>query len=101
MRTSSDLVKYIRRITYKPGWTIEAEYLSQDQVVVRLSFRAPCAVTGRTDEIQLGSRNVIDVRMIDNERSLMNYILRLIKAAEEHETLEFFKVDGVAPYYPH
>jgi hypothetical protein len=67
---------------------------------VRWEFTAPCAVTGEP-AIQVCATHILDPDLFDNERALFNRILHTVRQCEEHETLEFFKVDGAPLYDPH
>lgn len=89
------------RMSYKPGWAIEVtgSFAMPCLAILRLSWVAPCAVTGAPC-VQISATHHIDVVGI-TERHFINRILWAIKQAEEHETLEFFKLDGVAIYDPH
>jgi hypothetical protein len=108
MMTDAQMIAAIRRITYKPGWRVVAAPFNQHSgwyegdatVSVRCEFTAPCAVTGAS-EIQVCAQHLIDGRFIPDEKALFNRVLHIVRQAEEHEVLEFFKVDGVPLYDPH
>jgi hypothetical protein len=93
------------RLTYKPGWRLIVEphlpgWPDARVYQVRWEFTAPCAVTGKPD-IQVCATHVLDPYYIPDEQSLFNRILHIVRQCEEHETLEFFKVDGAPLYDPH
>jgi hypothetical protein len=95
----------LSRITYKPGWRLVVEpYFvvgrHEGAYTVRWEFNAPCAVTGKPD-IQVCSMHILDPFYIADEQALFNRILHTVRQCEEHETLEFFKVDGAPLYDPH
>jgi hypothetical protein len=100
--TEAQLRAYIERITYKPGWRIRVDpwHMDGHQLLLTLEWDAPCAVTGRP-KLQVSARHILDPLLCDSERSVLTQVLWAIKRAEEHETLEFLKVDGVAPFDPH
>lgn len=89
------------RISCKPGWVIEAKGRNGN-LVLRLSFIAPCAVTGE-DATQISMAHCCDALMLEcmDERALLNRLLWCFRQAEEHVLLKFFKLDGVAIYDPH
>lgn len=97
----ADAIAVCDRVTYKKGWAIECS-VNSDVLVLRLSFLAPCAVTGRED-IQVCSQHGFNSAMLEcmDEAAFCNRLLWVFRQAEEHEMLEFFKLDGVAIYDPH
>jgi hypothetical protein len=103
--TPAAFVAALSRITYKPGWRLRvmpyfAAFDKTAAYEVRWEFTAPCAVTG-APAIQVCSTHVIDPAYVPDEQALFNRILHTVRQCEEHETLEFFKVDGAPLYDPH
>lgn len=98
--TPAAIAAYIQRITYKPGWRLCAEPWHWDQVRLLIKWEAPCAFTGQPC-VQVSASHIIDLLCIRDERDVLTQVLWAIKRAEEHETLEFLKLDGVAPFDPH
>lgn len=99
---AADALVVADKVSYKQGWAVEARAPHgpfADIVSIRLSFIAPCAVTGK-QEVQVCATHLILVAGM-TVKSFLNRILWAIKQAEEHETLEFFKYQGVAIYDPH
>lgn len=94
----------LKSITYKPGWRIEEDDINDPHYLhYSLRFMAVCAVTGR-NEIQVAARHSICLgaeSILSLDRMIVNHVLDSIHRAERHETLEFFKVNGVAIYDPH
>lgn len=106
--TDAQIIASIKRITYKPGWRLVATpynqssgwYDGEHTVAIRCEFTAPCSVTG-AEAIQVCAQRLIDGRFITDEKALFNRVLHIVRQAEEHEVLEFFKVDGKPLYDPY
>lgn len=87
----------VSRITYKPGWELRLSEGESDWNLY-VWFRAIDAMTGETSWFR-GRRWAISPH--SDEESLVGTCLLAIKTVEEHETLEFFKYDGVSIFNPH
>lgn len=107
--TSQQVREYLQRVTYKPGWRMTVEpwrdtygsgLFHEPQLKVQFTFNAECAVTGKTDN-QVSGVQLIEPAFIESEHQLNRLMLDFILRIERHEAQEFFKVDGVAPFYPH
>lgn len=96
-----DAATYCKRVTYKRGWKLET-YASERGLDLRLTFMAPCAVTGR-GEILVTMTNFVDAYYLETlqEHHFQRYLFDIFRKAEMHELAEFFKLDGVAIYDPH
>jgi hypothetical protein len=94
------VVAIVRRITYKPGWQLQCTIMEREFLWLRLKFTAPCAIDGQ-ERLQTSAVTVLDADTLYNEHDVLVAVLWAIKRAEEHETLEFLKLNGVAPFDPH
>ncbi len=90
----SDVRAIIERITYKDGWSIEVT----DDWTLRVNFTAPDMITGEPFNFR-GRR--WPVRPDNTEDEIVGTAFLSIKIAEEHEVMEFFKLDGVSIFNPH
>lgn len=86
----------LKRIQYK-DWILSLEAVGEF-FGIRIRFYAPCAITGE-HRLQTGRLWILEDPI--TEDSIIKTVFAAIKACEEHEMMEFFKVDGVPPFSPH
>lgn len=103
----------LSRITYKPGWKIEAmrheyhepsahQFGDWNRVYLRVSVSVKDSDTGHAVMLnRFTSLMDIDLEHIDDEQVIRYFIHRAIWQMEEHEYHEWFKVDGVHVFDPH
>jgi hypothetical protein len=96
--TAKEARQILDRITYKDQWSFVLQELTQDSWVLTVWFRAPDATSGKSEWF-CGREWPISSAF--TEDSLVGTVLLAIKTIEEHEMLEFFKVDGLALFNPH
>jgi hypothetical protein len=98
--TRGEVTAFLRRVTYKPGWVLDTRHVGEGQLCLQWTFLAPCAVTGEPST-QLTGMQLVEPAFFDNEKAVERFVRHQLRNIELHELDEFFKVDGIAPYYPH
>jgi hypothetical protein len=88
----------VDRIDYKGGWWFDIGQHSGGSPYLMVRFWAKNAETG-AEEAQAGRKFLLSEHMTDSE--IIQTAFLAIKTAEEHETREAFKLDGVAVFGPH
>jgi len=100
---SADILReLVPQITYKPGWTFELHDINRGQGCegLTLSIRAQVRNSHDPDEI-IGIDHSMPVLPAAYDRdSWVRWIMEQIMLVEQHETMEFFRIAGVAPYFP-
>lgn len=99
----------INKISYRPGWKIEAHYLSGLPFVLVQAYVDTVnsdrdqALKGYPQKIVLGPDTVIDADLYGTPEEIYRRILDWIIGLEVHEAREFFRVgpDMHAPFHPH
>jgi hypothetical protein len=95
------LVALLGRFTYKPGYSFEVFRPIPGLVSLRCRYTAKDA-TNPTEDIYLNTIRPIYVSsMARDERAFMEGMRGICRDIENHETNEWLKLDGVAPFYPH
>lgn len=108
----TDALNIARRVTYKPGFRLTFDL---DQygytfgggagIVMRTGFEAPESGqhpnTGYPRKSSAVGQYVIRVYPGMTEQRLLREIFDRLIEVETHETREFFKVNGFAPFHPH
>lgn len=100
----SEIREIVRLISYKPGWTISANYGGVGGVYIQLSVDASSEDTldsqgsGRRIPWKSGKR-YLSPHMCRQE--IVGVVFSLIMAAEEHEAREWFRYRGAAIYNAH
>lgn len=103
----------LERVTYKPGWYIEAirqDYITHsvyqfgdwNSVCIRVSMSVKDSETGET--VMLNRFNSLmdyDLERLDDAEVIKYFIHRAIWEMEEHEYHEWFKFDGIHVFDPH
>lgn len=102
----------LKRVTYKPGWSVEAMRIdySEPSVYKHDWNRVYLRVTVRTKSIENGDMVLIngfnslmdiDIAPLNDEQIIEYFIHRAIWEMEEHEYHEWFKLDGICVFDPH
>lgn len=103
--TLSEAQDFLARVKYKAGWVLRLEPLPRsrsldEEARLLVSFTTTCAVTGAPN-IPIHGMELIPIGIMYSTEHLQDFIIQCLHRIESHETKEWFKVDGVAPYYPH
>lgn len=96
------LAGLVERVTYKPGWTFRLEEVSRGQGCegLTLLISAPVVDSFNPDTTVEVCHLMQVPAAAFNERSWRRWILDCILNVEQHETLEWYRVDGDQPYFP-
>lgn len=97
MRTLDEIKEVINQITYKRGWVIIVS-LDGNRPVLQVEFEGEDVVTGAIEK-QKCRKWFLSYHMCNNE--LVGTAFNAIRAAEEHETREFFKYKNERVMNPH
>lgn len=95
------LAALVPRITYKPGWTFQLSEINRGQGCEGLTL-----LIGATVKNSFGDGDVDVLHLMPvlpaayDEESWVRWILEQILLVEQHEALEFFRIDGDQPYFP-
>lgn len=96
------LADVVSRLTYKPGWQFQLTELDREQGSQGLTLCISATVPDSIDPAQtttfLHLMPVFPAAF--NERAWTRWVMEQILLVERHEALEFFRVDGEAPYFP-
>lgn len=100
------LQEVVESVTYKPGWTLalkemyrHGEHLGGGTGTT-LSVRLECEDSTKPGE-KVGLHHLFAVPPAAyNRQTWERWVLDCIIQVETHEALEFFRVDGWAPYFP-
>lgn len=98
----AEINEVLKRFTYKPGWKIRWEFsyfTREGGLTLRISYPATCAVTGEPTEIFRSQE--FQLSEFYAEEDLIQRLHTIVIEMELHEVNEWFKVNGVAPFYPH
>lgn len=84
--------EFIERVSYK-DWKFEVRGLS-----LVITIRCECSETGLPRTLA----HIFDARVHGEfgDRELRRMVFERIAQIERHEAMEFFKVDGEAPFFP-
>ena len=96
--TPTEVRDLVSKITYKDGWFILCG-VDGDRMYVQVQvIGGTCSVTrAKTD--WKGGKKYLSPYMCKQE--IVGACLAIIKAAEEHEMLEWFRYDGASIFNPH
>lgn len=107
--TRDQLEQIIGRITYKPGWRMLLRSLpdlgpggTEERHYLRVEWDAPDAagiVTARAITIRNQIR--MEPEHFADEDRVLAFVRRFIRICETHESDEWLKLDGKAPFDPH
>lgn len=91
----------VPRVTYKPGWTFELAEIDRGQGCQGLTLMIGATVR---DSFSEGSVQVLHLMPVlaaaYDEETWMGWIFEQIQLVEQHEALEFYRVDGDQPFFP-
>ena len=96
------LADLVSRMTYKPGWTFTLSECQRGQGCEGLTLMIACDDVpdswgnGRTNFLHLMP---VLPAAFDRE-SWMIWLYEQVALVEKHESMEFFKIDGEAPFFP-
>jgi hypothetical protein len=100
------LVNVLERVTYKPGWEMSVDHVERrgehldGGEGLTLSIRFPCEDSTRPGETtKLNHLFVVPPAEYSRE-TWERWLLDCLIEVETHEAMEFFKVDGWAPFFP-
>jgi hypothetical protein len=96
------LAALVAKITYKPGWTFELQEIDRGQGCQGLTLLIGATVPDSCNDGQtVGVLHLMPVLPAAyDEDSWIGWVMEQIHLVEQHEMLEFFKVDGEAPFFP-
>lgn len=96
------LADVVNRVTYKPGWTFELREIDRGQGCQGLTLLIGAQLVDSSNPGQtVGVMHLMPVLPAAyDEASWTGWVLEQIQLVEQHETLEFFQVDGQAPFFP-
>lgn len=96
------LQRVVARVTYKPGWTFELQEISRGQGCEGLTLLVGATLTDSSNP----SERVDVLHLMPvlpaayDEASWTGWVLEQVQLVEQHEMLEFFQIDGEAPFFP-
>lgn len=95
------LADLVPRLTYKPNWTFALQEVSRGQGCEGLTLMIGAKVP---DSFGNGETEVLHLMPVMpaayDEESWTRWILEQILLVEQHEALEFFRIDGEQAYFP-
>jgi hypothetical protein len=105
----------LKRITYKPGWKIEASriekgvrpsvsFIGWERVTILVTSEIEDASNPKINHITLcryTSLQDYDIERLSDEEVIRYFIHRAIWEMEQHEYHEWFKFDGICVFDPH
>lgn len=96
----------VASVTYKPGWTLALKYMKRHGEHLAggegltLSVRVTCDDSTKAGE-KVGLHHLFAVPPAAyNWTTWERWVLDCLIQVETHEALEWFKVNGCAPYFP-
>lgn len=100
-KATAVLAGLVPRITYKPGWTFELREIDRGQGCEGLTLCIGATVKDSTTDGQVSILHLMPVLPAAyDEDTWLGWILEQVLLVEQHEAMEFLKVDGDAPYFP-
>lgn len=94
----------VGRITYKPGWKIVVDGEPWERfspIMFHLTWSAFDATGQHPGMIPVQLTQMAYRDEFYNERDVVRFVFECIRQAEQHETDEFFKLDGRCVHAPH
>lgn len=99
MITPKQVQDTIAACTYKPEWRIFAKGdLYTGKMFIQIEVQGVCSVSKKPTAWKTGKR-YLSPYMCSQE--IVGVIFSLVKAAEEHEMLEWFRYKGASIFNPH
>lgn len=90
---SATLEKLLPRVTYKQGWSFRT-----DGARLVITLTTPNSLNAK-QEVTIHHTCPLCPWPMD-ERGLYRWLFEQISKVERHESMEFFRIDGHAPYFP-
>lgn len=95
------LAALVPRITYKPGWTFELKEISRGQGSEGLTLCIGATVKNSFGDDLVGILHLMPViPAAYDEDTWKRWILDQILLVEQHECMEFYRIDGEQPFFP-
>ena len=94
--TEEEAKELLKRITYKPSYLFSIVTHSTDRLRITWSD-----VDSNSGKKQFMCYEEIIYLAPMNASDLVHRLLRMLLAMAQHETCEFLKLDGIAPFNPH
>lgn len=95
------LANVVNRVTYKPNWRIWLEEIDRGQGCGGLTLMIAATVKNSNADGDVDILHLMPViPAAYDEETWTRWVLDQILLVERHEALEFFKVDGEAPFFP-
>ncbi len=98
--TRNRVEEILKSISYKPEFCLRYEWLNFSQIRIGTGMEVLDSVN-LNENFMLKLERIYDIRSIRDEHMFIRCVFDQIKEMELHEAQEFFKVDGVAPFFPH
>lgn len=99
--TPQPLVDLVNSLTYKPGWYFKLADIDRGQgsegETLTITVCMPDTHSG--DAIAVRHLMIVPAASY-NRRSWQRWLFDQILLVEQHEAMEFFKIDGEQPYHP-
>lgn len=97
--TEAQVRTIVNACSYKPDWEILVRgNLEDGSMYIQLAVKGTCSVTKQPADWKSGKR-YLSRFMCSQE--IVGVVFSLIKAAEEHEMLEWFRYKGASIFNPH
>lgn len=91
----------LKRFTYKPGYTFELVEGMFESCVLLCRYTPIDSIDPEGRRIPLRVSNAVHPSTIYDEHDFLAFMRDICNRIERHETDEWIKLDGVAPFYPH
>lgn len=100
----ADLDSWVKRISYKPGWELRAQFIEREppvfnQIKITVGYHGTNSVPGHQHQtIPIHHARLIPAFAVDFDWFVQACIL-IFQELENHESREWLRVDG--KHYPH
>lgn len=96
------LADVVKRVSYKPGWTFALREISRGQGCEGLTLMIAAEVPDSWNPSErIGFLHLMPVPPAAfDEETWTRWVLDCILQVEQHEALEFFRLDGEPVYFP-
>lgn len=103
---ASTLADVVRGVTYKPGWSVTLEHMERhgehlaggEGLTLRIRFA--CEDSTRPGQMASLDHLFAVPPAAYSRETWERYVLDCLVQVETHEAMEFFKVNGHAPFFP-
>lgn len=100
-RVDHPLVEIVKRVQYKPDWTVTVDAVPGSTIGCRLVVTMPVIDSrDRTTRMMLQHNRPVPPAIGEPERWWIRWLFMELVKIEEHEASEFFTIDGEAPFFP-